>query len=89
VLGGIAALSDKARGLATYLFFGVVGSSVGGALLAPVFGIQLNTADPVVTTTDVGRNRRGLPTHVGSAGAEYAGALQRLPDYDHRHDRGV
>jgi len=31
VLGGIAALSDKGRGLVTYLFFGVVGSSVGGA----------------------------------------------------------
>ncbi|MGB8629274.1 MAG: hypothetical protein WCD69_07780 [Xanthobacteraceae bacterium] len=30
VLGGIAALSDKGRGLVTYLFFGVVGSSVGG-----------------------------------------------------------
>jgi len=26
VLGGIAALSDKGRGLVTYLFFGVVGS---------------------------------------------------------------
>jgi len=37
VLGGIAALSDKGRGLVTYLFFGVVGSSVGGALLVPVF----------------------------------------------------
>jgi uncharacterized membrane protein YeaQ/YmgE (transglycosylase-associated protein family) len=50
VLGGIAALSDKGRGLVTYLFFGVVGSSVGGALLVPVFGIQLITADPIVTT---------------------------------------
>jgi hypothetical protein len=46
VLGGIAALSDKGRGLVTYLVFGVVGSSVGGALLVPVFGIQLITADP-------------------------------------------
>src|SRR4249920_1205747 len=27
VIGGIAALSDKGRGLVTYLFFGVVGSS--------------------------------------------------------------
>ena len=50
VLGGIAALSDRGRGLVTYLFFGVVGSSVGGALLVPVFGIQLITADPIVTT---------------------------------------
>ena len=50
VLGGIAALSDKGRGLVTYLFFGVVGLSVGGALLVPVFGIQLITADPIVTT---------------------------------------
>ena len=50
VLGGIAALSDKGRGLVTYLVFGVVGSSVGGALLVPVFGIQLITADPIVTT---------------------------------------
>ena len=50
-LGGIAALSDKGRGLVTYFFFGVVGSSVGGALLVPVFGIQLITADPIVTTT--------------------------------------
>jgi uncharacterized membrane protein YeaQ/YmgE (transglycosylase-associated protein family) len=50
VLGGIAALSDKGRGLVTYLFFGVVGSSVGGALLVPVLGIQLITADPIVTT---------------------------------------
>jgi uncharacterized membrane protein YeaQ/YmgE (transglycosylase-associated protein family) len=50
VLGGIAALSDKGRGLLTYLVFGVVGSSVGGALLVPVFGIQLITADPIVTT---------------------------------------
>jgi uncharacterized membrane protein YeaQ/YmgE (transglycosylase-associated protein family) len=33
VLGGIAALSDKGRGLVTYLFLGAVGSSVGGALL--------------------------------------------------------
>jgi hypothetical protein len=33
----------------TYVF-GVVGSSVGGALLVPVFGIQLITADPIVTT---------------------------------------
>ena len=49
VLGGIAALSDEGRGLVTYLVFGVVGSSVGGALLAPVFGIQLITADPIVT----------------------------------------
>ena len=36
VLGGIAALSDKGRGLVTYLFFGVVGSSVAGALFVPV-----------------------------------------------------
>jgi uncharacterized membrane protein YeaQ/YmgE (transglycosylase-associated protein family) len=50
VLGGIAALSDKGRGLVTYLVFGVVGSSVGGALLVPLFGIQLITADPIVTT---------------------------------------
>jgi uncharacterized membrane protein YeaQ/YmgE (transglycosylase-associated protein family) len=50
VLGGIAALSDKGRGLVTYLVFGVVGSSVGGALLVPVFGIQLITADPIATT---------------------------------------
>ena len=50
VLGGIAALSDKGRGLVTYLVFGVVGSSVGGTLLVPVFGIQLITADPIVTT---------------------------------------
>ena len=28
--------------------------------------------------TDLGRNCRAVPTHVGSAGAEYAGALQRL-----------
>jgi uncharacterized membrane protein YeaQ/YmgE (transglycosylase-associated protein family) len=34
VLCGIAALSDKGRGLVTYLVFGVVGSSVGGALFA-------------------------------------------------------
>jgi uncharacterized membrane protein YeaQ/YmgE (transglycosylase-associated protein family) len=50
VLGGIAALSDKGKGLVTYLFVGVVGSSVGGALLVPLFGIQLITADPIVTT---------------------------------------
>ena len=50
MIGGIATLSDKGRGLVTYLFFGVVGSSVGGALLVPVFGIQLITADPIVTT---------------------------------------
>jgi uncharacterized membrane protein YeaQ/YmgE (transglycosylase-associated protein family) len=51
VLGGIAALSDKGRGLVTYLVFGVVGSSVGGALLVPVlaaicsgsFQLQLQT----------------------------------------------
>jgi len=49
VLGGIAALGDKGRGLVTYLVFGVVGSSVGGALLVPVFGIRLITADPIVT----------------------------------------
>ena len=53
VLGGVVALSDRGRGLVTYLFFpflGVVGSSVGGALLVPVFGVQLITADPIVTT---------------------------------------
>jgi uncharacterized membrane protein YeaQ/YmgE (transglycosylase-associated protein family) len=50
VPGGIAALSNTGRGLVTYLVFGVVGSSVGGALLVPVFGIQLITADPIVTT---------------------------------------
>ena len=50
VLGGVAALSDKGRGLVTYLVFGVAGSSVGGALLVPVFGIQLITADPIATT---------------------------------------
>jgi hypothetical protein len=49
VPGGIAALSNTGRGLVTYLVFGV-GSSVGGALLVPVFGIQLITADPIVTT---------------------------------------
>jgi uncharacterized membrane protein YeaQ/YmgE (transglycosylase-associated protein family) len=36
--------------LVTYLVFGVVGSSVGGALLVPVFGNQLITADPNATT---------------------------------------
>jgi uncharacterized membrane protein YeaQ/YmgE (transglycosylase-associated protein family) len=61
VLGGIAALSDKGRGLVTYLFFGVVGSSVGGALLVPVFGIQLITADPIVTTI---ADRQSLPRSI-------------------------
>ena len=41
VLGGIAALSDKGRGLVTYLFFGVVGSSVGGAAFG--FGVWHST----------------------------------------------
>ena len=50
VLGGITALSDKGRGLGTYLFVGMVGSGVGGALLVPLFGIQLITADPIVAT---------------------------------------
>jgi uncharacterized membrane protein YeaQ/YmgE (transglycosylase-associated protein family) len=50
LIGGVASLSDKGRGLVTYLFLGVVGSSVGGALLVPVFGIQLTTADPIVAT---------------------------------------
>jgi hypothetical protein len=46
----VGLLSDKGRGLGTYLFFGLVGSAVGGALLVPVFGIQLTTADPIVAT---------------------------------------
>jgi len=50
IIGGIAALSDKGRGLVTYLVLGVVGSSVGGALLVPVFGIQLITVNPIVDT---------------------------------------
>jgi uncharacterized membrane protein YeaQ/YmgE (transglycosylase-associated protein family) len=50
VIGGIAALSDKGRGLVTYLVLGVVGSSVGGALLVPVFGIQFITAAPITAT---------------------------------------
>jgi uncharacterized membrane protein YeaQ/YmgE (transglycosylase-associated protein family) len=29
LIGGIATLSDKGRGLVTYLFLGVVGSGVG------------------------------------------------------------
>jgi hypothetical protein len=37
----------------TYLFLGVVGSGVGGALLVPLFGIQLITADPIVHSTFV------------------------------------
>jgi uncharacterized membrane protein YeaQ/YmgE (transglycosylase-associated protein family) len=50
LIGGIATVSDKGRGLVTYLFLGVVGSGVGGALLVPLFGIQLITADPIVAT---------------------------------------
>ena len=50
LIGGVATLSDKGRGLGTYLFFGLVGSAVGGALLVPVFGIQLTTADPIMAT---------------------------------------
>ena len=50
LIGGVATLSGKGRGFATYLFFGLVGSSVGGALLVPVFGIQLTTADPIMAT---------------------------------------
>jgi uncharacterized membrane protein YeaQ/YmgE (transglycosylase-associated protein family) len=50
MIGGIATLSDKGRGLVTYLVLGVVGSSVGGALLVPVFGIQLITANPILDT---------------------------------------
>jgi hypothetical protein len=33
-----------------HTFSSVFGPSVGGALLVPVFGIQLITADPIVTT---------------------------------------
>ena len=36
--------------MGAYLFFGLVGSSVGGTLLVLVFGIQLKTADPIVAT---------------------------------------
>jgi uncharacterized membrane protein YeaQ/YmgE (transglycosylase-associated protein family) len=50
LIGAIAALSDKRRGLGTYLVLGVVGSSVGGALLVSVFGIQLTTAGPIMAT---------------------------------------
>jgi uncharacterized membrane protein YeaQ/YmgE (transglycosylase-associated protein family) len=50
LIGGIATLSDKGRGLVTYLFLGVVGSGVGGALLVPLFGVQLINADPIVAT---------------------------------------
>ena len=28
-----------------------------------------------------------MPTHFGPAGPEYAAALQRLPNYNYRHDR--
>ena len=37
------------------------------------------------STYNVGRNRRAVPTHAGAASSEHAGAVQRLPDYDHRH----
>src|SRR5208282_5047284 len=36
---------------------------------------------------DLGGNRQALPTHVGPAGTEHASPLQRLLDYDRRHDR--
>jgi uncharacterized membrane protein YeaQ/YmgE (transglycosylase-associated protein family) len=51
LIGAIAALSDKGRGLVTYLVLGIVGSSVGGALLVPVFGIQLIMSGPIMATT--------------------------------------
>jgi hypothetical protein len=38
------------RSLTTGWSMSAFGSSVGGALLVPVFGIQLITADPIVTT---------------------------------------
>ena len=47
VIGGIAAIRAKGRGLITYLIVGVVGAFIGGLWLPPVVGVF--SIDPLMS----------------------------------------